>query len=108
MGERGVLHVLHGQSPRLEGAVRPHVIRDLQAPLPGPVEGHVFEEIDGTDKFSVSHLETGCNDTGRTIEPGRVRCLKGAGHEWAIVAAAHPSADQVPECEGLQHFSQGR
>ena len=95
MGESGVLHVLHGQSARLEGTVCPHVVRDLQAPLPGTVESDVLEEIDGTDEFSVSHLEAGGDDARRAVKPGRVRRLKGAGHEGAIVAAAHPSADQV-------------
>ena len=91
MRQGGVLHVLHRQPLGLEGAVRPHVVRDPQASLPGPVEGHILEEIRRPHEASVGHLESGGDDPGRAVEPGGMRCLKGAGHEGAVMASPHPA-----------------
>ncbi len=72
LGHGAILHLLQGQPARLEGPVPPEEVGDLVGLRPGPVEGHVVEEVNGAYQWAVVHLEPERNDAGRPVQPGGV------------------------------------
>ncbi len=87
-----------------KGAVSAHVLRYFHSLLPGVVIGRVVEEVNRPDELSVCQLEASAYYARRPVEAGALAVSEGNWHQRAVMAAPHPPAHKMRECEGLQNL----